>query len=624
MDFILRHPKINFEIAAIIFDIIVVIFSWNHSYRNEKTAKAFKAVTINCLLLTTCEVALPFILELDSSFNLVKSFINSLQFVFSLFTLYSYSRYMQYYTKITMSKLLTLINRIILIINTALILSNPFTHIIDYFDPASNSFINSSGYIYVGYIPAMFFACEALLIYFISFKNLLPREKLALSFIFIMSLIGSFLQPMLHGQLKIIGLFSSFSIFLLYLSLENSDYHSLSLIKEELQEANESARNANKAKSVFLANTSHEIRTPLNAMLGITDIILNTSNEENVLSYANDMKIAGNSLLHIINDVLDISKIEAGKLEILKNKYHFASLIDELNFTYKLKAEEKGLEFIFDVDEDLPDLLIGDEAHLRQILSNILSNAVKFTKSGEVRFSVFGVVKKPEVYFTFIISDTGIGIKDEDLSHLFESFKRADMENNRNIEGTGLGLSIAKQLIDNMDGQISVHSKYGDGSIFTIKIKQQIANDISINEYRKLLITQEKQTNDASSKLDLTDKKILIVDDNDINIKVALAFFKSFNADITTFNDSIEAFRNIQIIKYDYIFLDDYMPKLSGSGLLKRMRSLPNCPNKETPVIVMTANTNIEDRNNYQKLGFNGFLGKPIQNESLEELFKKL
>ena len=359
-------------------------------------------------------------------------------------------------------------------------------------------------------------------------------------------------------------------------------------------------------------------------MLGITDIILNSSNEENVLSYANDMKIAGNSLLHIINDVLDISKIEAGKLEILKNEYHFASLIDELNFTYKLKAEEKGLEFIFDVDEDLPDLLIGDEAHLRQILSNILSNAVKFTKSGEVRFSVFGVVKKPEVYFTFIISDTGIGIKEEDLSHLFESFKRADMENNRNIEGTGLGLSIAKQLIDNMDGQISVHSKYGDGSIFTIKIKQQIADDISINEYRKLLITQERQTNDANSKLDLTDKKILIVDDNDINIKVALAFFKSFNADITTFNDSIEAFRNIQIVKYDYIFLDDYMPKLSGSGLLKRMRSLPNCPNKETPVIVMTANTNIEDRNNYQKLGFNGFLGKPIQNESLEELFKKL
>lgn len=625
MDFILRYPRIQYEMAAIIFDIIIIIFSWNQSLRHAKTAKAFKATAISCLLLVLSEVILPYSLELGDSFNLLKSFINSLQFAFALTTMYNFSRYMEYYTLDKTPRLIIWVNVAILIIALILILSNPFTYIIDYYDSTQQKFINLKYYIYIGYLPAMYFSIYALSVYIRGFKKMFPRERIAFIITFMMSILGGIGQPLLHGSLKIIGLFSSFGLFILYLSLETRDYNSLSETMNKLKEANEAAQNANKAKSRFLANMSHEIRTPMNAMLGINEIIINSTKEENVSSYASDMKIAGTSLLHIINDVLDISKIEAGKLEIIDSEYHLTELLDELKFNYGLKANEKNLEFIFDVDENLPDLLLGDESHLRQILSNVLSNAVKFTKIGEVRFSAFGLKNDNTIKFTFVISDTGIGIKDEDLPSLFESFKRVDMENTRNIEGTGLGLSITKRLLDYMKGEIHVRSSYGDGTIITIKLDQTIADDLTISEYRRI----QRESFDANeyekSKItpDLTNKKILVVDDNDINIKVAKAFFKQSNASITSFNDSIEALRDLQANKYDLIFLDDLMPKLSGPGLLKRIKGMTTGANHETPIIIMTANTSIEDRANYSNMGFDGFLAKPMDLESVNKLLNK-
>lgn len=612
--------------VAIIFDSIIIIFSWNQSLRHVKTAKAFKATAISCLLLVLSEVSLPYILELDSSFDLLKAFVNSIQFFFALTTMYNFSRYMEYYTLSNTSKIIIRFNILVLIVSLALIISNPFTYLLDYYDSATNTFVNQEFYIIIGYLPAMYFSIYSMYVYVRGFKKMYNRERVAFIITFIMSLLGAIAQPLLHGQLKIIGLFSSFGLFILYLSLETRDYNSLSKTMNELKEANETAQNANRAKSSFLANMSHEIRTPMNAMLGINEIIINSTKEENVSSYANDMKIAGNSLLHIINDVLDISKIEAGKLEIVETEYHLTELLDELKFTYGLKAQMKNLDFIFDIDEDLPDLLIGDESHLRQILSNILSNAIKFTKTGEVRFSAFGIKSSTDIKFTFVVSDTGIGIKEEDLPYLFESFKRVDMENTRNIEGTGLGLSIAKRLLDNMNGEISVRSSYGDGTIITIKVDQFVADDLTIREYRKVLRENFDAEEDKKLKTtpNLKGMKLLIVDDNDINIKVATAFFELTGASIFSFNDSLEALKDLQKNKYDLIFLDDLMPKLSGPGLLKRLKGLTTCPNNQTPVVIMTANTNVEDKANYSNMGFDGFLAKPMQMEEVNELLNTL
>ncbi|SEF74075.1 ATP-binding protein [Lachnospira multipara] len=626
MDFILRYPRISYEMVAIIFDSIIIIFSWNQSLRHVKTAKAFKATAISCLLLVLSEVSLPYILELDSSFDLLKAFVDSIQFFFAVTTMYNFSRYMEYYTLSNTSKIIIRFNILVLIVSLALIISNPFTYLLDYYDSATNTFVNQEFYIIIGYLPAMYFSIYSMYVYVRGFKKMYNRERVAFIITFIMSLLGAIAQPLLHGQLKIIGLFSSFGLFILYLSLETRDYTSLSKTMNELKEANETAQNANRAKSSFLANMSHEIRTPMNAMLGINEIIINSTKEENVSSYANDMKVAGNSLLHIINDVLDISKIEAGKLEIVETEYHLTELLDELKFTYGLKAQMKNLDFIFDIDEDLPDLLIGDESHLRQILSNILSNAIKFTKTGEVRFSAFGIKSSTDIKFTFVVSDTGIGIKEEDLPYLFESFKRVDMENTRNIEGTGLGLSITKRLLDNMDGEISVRSSYGDGTIITIKVDQFVADDLTIREYRKVLRENFDAEEDKKLKTtpNLKGMKLLIVDDNDINIKVATAFFELTGASIFSFNDSLEALKDLQKNKYDLIFLDDLMPKLSGPGLLKRLRGLTTCPNNQTPVVIMTANTNVEDKANYSNMGFDGFLAKPMQMEEVNELLNTL
>lgn len=626
MDFILRYPRISYEMVAISFDFIIIIFSWNQSLRHVKTAKAFKATAISCLLLVLSEVSLPYILELDSSFDLLKAFVDSIQFFFAVTTMYNFSRYMEYYTLSNTSKIIIRFNILVLIVSLALIISNPFTYLLDYYDSATNTFVNQEFYIIIGYLPAMYFSIYSMYVYVRGFKKMYNRERVAFIITFIMSLLGAIAQPLLHGQLKIIGLFSSFGLFILYLSLETRDYNSLSKTMNELKEANETAQNANRAKSSFLANMSHEIRTPMNAMLGINEIIINSTKEENVSSYANDMKIAGNSLLHIINDVLDISKIEAGKLEIVETEYHLTELLDELKFTYGLKAQMKNLDFIFDIDEDLPDLLIGDESHLRQILSNILSNAIKFTKTGEVRFSAFGIKSSTDIKFTFVVSDTGIGIKEEDLPYLFESFKRVDMENTRNIEGTGLGLSITKRLLDNMDGEISVRSSYGDGTIITIKVDQFVADDLTIREYRKVLRENFDAEEDKKLKStpNLKGMKLLIVDDNDINIKVATAFFELTGASIFSFNDSLEALKDLQKNKYDLIFLDDLMPKLSGPGLLKRLRGLTTCPNNQTPVVIMTANTNVEDKANYSNMGFDGFLAKPMQMEEVNALLNTL
>lgn len=626
MDFILRYPRISYEMVAISFDFIIIIFSWNQSLRHVKTAKAFKATAISCLLLVLSEVSLPYILELDSSFDLLKAFVDSIQFFFAVTTMYSFSRYMEYYTLSNTSKIIIRFNILVLIVSLALIISNPFTYLLDYYDSATNTFVNQEFYIIIGYLPAMYFSIYSMYVYVRGFKKMYNRERVAFIITFIMSLLGAIAQPLLHGQLKIIGLFSSFGLFILYLSLETRDYNSLSKTMNELKEANETAQNANRAKSSFLANMSHEIRTPMNAMLGINEIIINSTKEENVSSYANDMKVAGNSLLHIINDVLDISKIEAGKLEIVETEYHLTELLDELKFTYGLKAQMKNLDFIFDIDEDLPDLLIGDESHLRQILSNILSNAIKFTKTGEVRFSAFGIKSSTDIKFTFVVSDTGIGIKEEDLPYLFESFKRVDMENTRNIEGTGLGLSITKRLLDNMNGEISVRSSYGDGTIITIKVDQFVADDLTIREYRKVLRENFDAEEDKKLKStpNLKGMKLLIVDDNDINIKVATAFFELTGASIFSFNDSLEALKDLQKNKYDLIFLDDLMPKLSGPGLLKRLKGLPTCPNNQTPVVIMTANTNVEDKANYSNMGFDGFLAKPMQMEEVNELLNTL
>ena len=402
--------------------------------------------------------------------------------------------------------------------------------------------------------------------------------------------------------------------------METSDYLSLVETREQLEQAREEANSASQAKSIFIASMSHEIRTPMNAILGINDMILKSSHEEDTLSYAKDMKESGNALLTIINDVLDISKMEAGKLEISDNRYHLSELVDELSYETKTAAAGKRLEFELRLDEKLPDLLIGDKEHLKQVFHNVLDNAVKYTKRGQVSFEVQGEVEGEFVHLVANIRDTGVGIRQEDLDSLFQNFHRIDLEKNRSIEGTGLGLSLSKKILTLMGGRISVVSQYDVGSTFTIEITQKVVSDTSIGEYRK----EVGEYNPMTRKIEVVaGRKFLVVDDNEMNLKVAEAFLAPSGARIITEKNSVAALELLQKEHFDLVFLDDLMPRLTGPTILTRIRRGEVGPNRDTPFVIMTANSSSTDENKYLEMGFDGYVGKPVKEEKIVEIVNK-
>jgi CheY-like chemotaxis protein len=351
----------------------------------------------------------------------------------------------------------------------------------------------------------------------------------------------------------------------------------------------------------------------MNAILGINDLIIKESKEEKIRSYALDMKNSGDALLTIINDVLDISKIEAGKMDIRNNSYNLAELVDELTFEAQQKAKTKHIDFEVNLDESLPYGLVGDKEHLSQVLRNVLDNAIKFTRRGVVKFKVAGDVHGDILHLVFESKDTGIGIREEDQEKIFSNFGRVDMEKNRSIEGTGLGLSLSQKIMNLLNGNISVKSEYGIGSTFTVELDQYIEEFESIENYRKT----HGNYNPMTQKINVAERKrFLVVDDNEMNIRVARAFLENSGAEIATETDSVAAFARIQKEKFDIIFLDDLMPRLTGPTILTRVRRGEGV-NKDTPMIIMTANATESDRLEYLSKGFDGFVGKPIKEEKL-------
>lgn len=377
---------------------------------------------------------------------------------------------------------------------------------------------------------------------------------------------------------------------------------------------------AKEAQAKFLANMSHEIRTPINAVIGMNEMILRDSDDEEIQEYADNIKRASNMLLALVNDVLDFSKIESGQLELVEDTYSLDSLMQDELLLLNTRVGGKPIEVEVDMDRRLPKKYYGDELRLKQILTNLLSNAVKYTKEGKIIIKVFFQwITDERINLCFSVKDTGIGIKEEDIEHLFDGFKRLDLNKNRNIEGTGLGLNIVKQLVELMQGNIAVSSEYGKGSIFTVFIPQVVVDKQPIGQFDTGQ-RSKKQVNVSDKRFTAPDASILVVDDNTMNLAVVKGLLKRTRVQLDLAKSGQECLELSRKKYYHMILMDHMMPELDGVETLHLLQQERSNPNRNTVVVALTANAVAGCREMYMEYGFHDYFSKPIQAEKLEEL----
>ncbi|MBR5765419.1 MAG: response regulator, partial [Lachnospiraceae bacterium] len=400
-----------------------------------------------------------------------------------------------------------------------------------------------------------------------------------------------------------------------------------------MQLADESSRlaeEANKAKSSFLANMSHEIRTPMNAIIGMSDIMLRDDTlKEETRNQLGVIKSAGDGLLELINEILDISKIESGKYEIINEEYDFAKLIYDVSMLIRTRLEGTNVELKLYVYSDLPVRVIGDELRVRQILVNILGNAVKFTSEGSIELKCECRRLTDEYVLYIDVTDTGIGIKKENLKTIFGVFNQVDTRKNRNIQGTGLGLAISRELALMMNGDITVESSYGEGSTFHISLHQGIADDVQLGPKMAMELEQFKYDAPADEKTDdekkneYEDKSVLIVDDNMVNLQVARGLMLPYGMKIDLAENGRMAIEMVRENDYDLIFMDHMMPELDGVDTTKLIRCMEGDKYKNVPIVALTADVVAGTREMLLEEGMQDFLSKPINENDLRNILRK-
>ena len=385
----------------------------------------------------------------------------------------------------------------------------------------------------------------------------------------------------------------------------------------------ERAMAASEAKTSFLSNMSHEIRTPINAILGMNEMILRESDDSSILSYADNIRNAGTTLLGLINDILDFSKIEAGKIDIIPVDYDIVSTANDLVTMIHSRADAKGLQMYLDFDSETPRYLNGDEVRIKQIITNILTNAVKYTEKGSVTFHIGfkKIENEPDkVLLQVSVRDTGIGIKEEDKKKLFSKFERIEEKRNRNVEGTGLGMNITQSLLELMGSSLDVASTYGLGSEFSFELVQGVVKWEAMGNYEASYRSNNRTRKTFSVKFTAPEANILVVDDNPMNIVVFKGLIKKMLIVTDTATNGDECIRLSQSKKYDAIFLDHLMPGKDGIETLKELKAQSDNPNLKTPVVCLTANALSGARDEYIKAGFDDYLTKPIDFNKLEEM----
>lgn len=594
------NPLMYFSICCFIYTIILsFVYFLKEKIKNEENRIFSKILITNNIIL---------ILELLSSLINNNFFVKALIKKFFLSSMLLWGIFFVLYNLLLAKKnikKMEIVSYTIYIVTVLFIFILPINFNVNDNGVTLNTY-GPSQYIFT----ASFLLCGALILFIVLFnvkKISLKKAIPSLSYFGIMIIAG--IIQILNPQFLFITMSITISTSLIYHTIENPDVKML----EQVTLAKEAAERANHAKSDFLSNMSHEIRTPLNAIVGFSESLKEDNIPASSKEKVEDIIMASNNLLEIVNGILDISKIEANKLEIINKDYDINTIIDELISLTNARIGDKNLDFRTNIDASIPNVLYGDSARLKQIILNLLTNAVKYTKEGYISFTVSSVIKDNICRLIISVEDSGIGIKEESISKLFSKFERLDVEKQMTIEGTGLGLAITKKLVELMNGKIIVQSIYGQGSKFTVSIDQRI---VSVEK------PKEKQTPKTETKhIDAQGARVLIVDDNELNIKVANVLLKKYNFDIDSCQSGAECILKIKNDEhYDIIFLDDMMPRLSGRETLKKLRTISEF---QTPVIALTANAITGMKDEYLEAGFDDYLPKPIEKNELERIIKK-
>ena len=598
------------NIVCILFILLLAItYFRKKKIVNAETSIYSVLLSVNIVSLV---VELIFYLVLQSSLPLIvitiveKIYYSSTVIWMYLFTIYNfaivkeYSKHQIYDIEISKKKkyILTTILGIIAFLSL-LPLTRNYT--------PTGEIISSTG----AAPSAMFLLCVGLLIcdliIILRYRKQLEIKKTLPLYLFLGTIFAEMVLTATGTQLLLLTLPMTLVSYLMFHTIENPDVKML----EEVSMAKETAEKANSAKTEFLSNMSHEIRTPLNAIVGFSESLKDDNVPEETKGKINDIITASNNLLEIVNGILDISKIEANKLELVNKEYDIKSTLDELESLTRARIGEKGLELNVNIDPTLPRVLYGDNVRLKQVILNILTNAVKYTKEGHIDFTVSSVVKDDMCRLIVSVEDTGIGIKQENINKLFSKFERLDVEKQMTIEGTGLGLAITKKLVDLMGGTIVAQSVYGQGSKFTVSVDQKIISVKAIEKPKPLL---------ESKIIDVSGAKALVVDDNELNIKVASTLLKKYNFTIDSCTNGQDCIKKLlQDDSYDIIFLDDMMPRMSGREVIKKLRQAEDF---NIPTIALTANAIEGMKEEYLACGFDDYLSKPIEKVELERVIK--